>query len=469
MKILFVVDTSGARMNREPLGLMQISALLKQHGHVCGALDLAEETDLVAAVRERDPQLLAFSAISGLHRRLVCASQKIMKKLDVLSIFGGPHPTYFPEMIEEEGVDVICRGEGEYPMLELVETMEAGRDFATIPNLWVKRDGQIHRNQLRPFVHDLDDLPWPDRELFNAFSQLHAGDARSFMGGRGCPYDCTFCFNHVARKLAQGRYVRWRSVENLVGELKAVKERYGMRFVSFHDDIFVLRIDWLEELSARYRREIGLPFLCNVRADLVTDHVSQVLASAGCAYAVMGLEAGNDHIRTAVLNKNISQAQFTNACRSLRAHGIKVVTQNMFGLPFETIDSALDTVGLNVICQPYWANVHFYVPYPRTQLSELAVEEGFFQAMDMESIPEGFTTELSSVNLILPEGRQIEQLARLTNLCIRVPLFYPLVRFLFKHQEGNWVNTSILRILLLLRGMYVRITRRLGLAPLRWS
>jgi anaerobic magnesium-protoporphyrin IX monomethyl ester cyclase len=195
MKILFIVDTSGPHMNREPLGLMHISALLKQHGHVCDAFDLAEETDLVAAVRERDPQLLAFSAVSGLHRRLVCASREILEELDVLSIFGGPHPTYFPEMIEEEGVDVICRGEGEYPMLELVEALEAGANFRTIPNLWVKQDGQIHRNQLRPFVQNLDDLPWPDRELFATFSQLHTGNARSFMGGRGCPYDCTYAPN----------------------------------------------------------------------------------------------------------------------------------------------------------------------------------------------------------------------------------------------------------------------------------
>jgi hypothetical protein len=87
----------------------------------------------------------------------------------------------------------------------------------------------------------------------------------------------------------------------------------------------------------------------------------------------------------------------------------------------------------------------------------------------MESIPEGFTTELSSVNFMLPEGQQIEQLAKLTNLCIRFPLSYPLVRYLFKRQEGNWVNNSILRILLLLRGMYVRITRWLGFAPIHWS
>jgi anaerobic magnesium-protoporphyrin IX monomethyl ester cyclase len=135
MKVLFIIDTSS--LDQEPLGIMHISALLKQHGHTCEALDLSKERDLVGAVRERDPQLLAFSVVTGPHKRLVRASREIKQELDVLSILGGPHASYFPEVIEEDGVDIVCQGEGEYPMVELVEAMEAGRDFTGIRNLWV--------------------------------------------------------------------------------------------------------------------------------------------------------------------------------------------------------------------------------------------------------------------------------------------------------------------------------------------
>jgi anaerobic magnesium-protoporphyrin IX monomethyl ester cyclase len=455
MKVLFIIDTSS--LDQEPLGIMHISALLKQHGHTCEALDLSKERDLVGAVRERDPQLLAFSVVTGPHKRLVRASREIKQELDVLSILGGPHASYFPEVIEEDGVDIVCQGEGEYPMVELVEAMEAGRDFTGIRNLWVKRDGEIYRNPTRPFTHDLDNLPWPDRELFNPFPELHVKDTRHFMGGRGCPYDCTFCFNHIAKQLAEGRYVRWRSVTDLVGEIKAVKERYGMRFVNFQDDTFVLRMDWLEEFSARYRQEIGLPFLCHVRANLVNDHMSQLLADAGCVHVGMGLEAGNDHLRNVVLKKRISREQLIDACRSLRAHGITISTQNMFGLPFETIDTVLDTIELNIACQPERTNLFFYVPYPRTELAQIAVDEGVFQTKDLDSLPEVFTTEFSSVNLDLPNARQIEQLAKLTRFCVHFPMFFPTIRFLFKRKRGNWIKAAVSKSLLTLQGAYTRI------------
>jgi len=455
MKVLFIFDASS--LDQEPLGMMHISALLKQCGHTCEALNLAECKDLVAAVRERDPQLLAFSVVTGPHQRLVRASQEIRKELAIPSIFGGPHPSYFPELIEQDGVDIICRGEGEYPMLELAEALESGKEYANILNLWIKRDGQIYRNPVRPFMQDLDSLPWPDREVFNEFLNLHVEDTRYFMGGRGCPYDCTFCFNHVAKNLAEGRYVRWRSVEDLIKELKAVREQYDMRFVNFQDDTFVLKVDWLEEFSPLYRREIGLPFLCHVRANLVSDHMSRLLADAGCVHVGMGLEAGNDHMRNVVLKKNVTREQLINACRSLQAHGITVSTQNMFGLPFETIDTVLDTIELNIACRPERTNLFFYVPYPRTQLAQIAIDAGFFRAEGLDSLPEIFTTEFSSVNLTLANARQIEQLAKLTRFCVHFPVFFPIIRFIFKRPGGNWLKTVVLRTLLFLQGIYTRI------------
>lgn len=464
MKVLFIFDTD--ILKQEPLGAMHIAALLKQHGHTCESMNLAAEKDLVAAVRERDPQLLAFSATTGYHRRLVRASQEIKKSLDILSIFGGPHPSYSPEMIEQDGVDIVCRGEGEYPMLELVEALEAGKDFANISNLWVKRNGRIHRNPLRSFVHDLDSLPWPDREISTPFPQLCAlpalyiEDVRCFMGGRGCPYDCSYCFNHLAKRLAPGRYVRWRSVENLLAELEAVKAQYGMRFVEFQDDTFVLNVDWLEEFCAHYRQRIGIPFLCNVRADLVTDRVSRTLADAGCMRVFVGLEAGNDHIRRVVLNRDISREQLIAASRSLQAHGIRVSTLNMFGLPFETIDTVLETIELNLACRPQQTCLYFYVPYPGTRLAQIAMAEGFFHAEDLDSLPELVVPECSSVNLNLEQGRQIEQLARLTHFCIHFPIFYPLIRFLFKRQHGDWIKTVVSQGLSFLEGIYVRATRQ---------
>jgi radical SAM superfamily enzyme YgiQ (UPF0313 family) len=420
--------------------MMQIAALLKQYDYTCEALDLAMEDNWEVAIHAHQPQLLAFSATTGLHRRLARVSCTIKNNMNVLSIFGGPHPTCSPQFIERAGVDIICRGEGEYPMLELVEALEKGKDFTAIPNLWVKLNGQIYRNSPRPYLSDLDSLPWPDRDLFDMFPQLHQGDTRYFMAGRGCPYDCAFCFNQVGRKLAEGRYVRWRSVENLIGELKAVKENYGMRFVRFQDDTFVLRMQWLEKFCALYRQEIGLPFFCTARVDLVTDRMSKILAEAGCVNVALGVESGNDRVRNMVLKKNISKNQIIYACRSLQSHGIAVLTLNMFGLPFDKIDTALETIELNIACQPRKAGITCYMPYPGTQLAQISIDEGLFDAGDYDSLPEQLLPWSSLIVLDLEEGQQLEQLARLFNFCVRFPVFYPLIRFLFKCKGGNWIK-----------------------------
>jgi len=456
MKFLFIIDTK--TIDQEPLGIMHIVSMLKNHGHTCEALDLVREGhNLLPAVRRSAPQVIAFSAVTGPHQKLLRAAQEIKQELKVLSIFGGPHPTFFPDFIENEGVDIICLGEGEFPTLELANALQSGEDFTGIANLWVKQQGKIHRNPTRPFCEDLDNLPWPDREIFNTFPELHIADTRYFMGGRGCPYNCTFCFNHVAKKVSSGHYVRWRSVDDVIAELESVKAKYGMRFVNFQDDTFILKRTWLEEFSDRYREQIKLPFLCHVRADLTDSHISQLLADAGCVHVGMGLESGDDHMRNMVLNKGVSREQLINACRVLRAAGITISTQNMFGLPFETIDTVLETIALNIECKPERTNLFFYVPYPRTKLAETAIEAGFYRADDLTRVPEEFNVEFSSVNLQLENAKQIEQLAKLTRFCVHFPALFPFIRALFKLNGFNWLKSAISGGLLSLQNAYTRI------------
>jgi hypothetical protein len=129
----------------------------------------------------------------------------------------------------------------------------------------------------------------------------------------------------------------------------------------------------------------------------------------------------------------------------------------MFGVPFETADTALDTIELNIACKPDQINVYFFVPYPGTRLAQLAVDEGFFQAKDLHSLPEDFTPSFSSVNLKLPHAQQIERLAWLTRLCVRFPILFPLLRSLFKRPRKRQLRTAVVLTLLLLERIDVRI------------
>jgi radical SAM superfamily enzyme YgiQ (UPF0313 family) len=454
MKVLFVADRM--ILEQEPLGMMYISALLKQHGHECELISMDSCPDLAREVARRAPAVVAFSVSTGLHGKYLQAAREITQHNPVLTIFGGPHPTFFPNFVEENGVDVICRGEGEYPVLRLMDALAQGRDFTSISNLWVKKDGRVFRNAQGPFVTDLDSLPFPDRELVADCRHLYGTGQNYFIAGRGCPYNCTFCFNHVARELGEGHYVRWRSVANLVSEVKLVKDTYSLRYVKFEDDTFILNRRWLEDFCDVYRREIRLPFFCHVRANLVDEGVVQQLREAGCVEVAMGLEAGDEEMRSAILNKGVTSEQLIRACDLLRRAGIRVITQNLFGVPHETVETVLATIDLNMRCRPTHANINFYVPYPGTSLANHAIEDGFFDVKDFDRLPYTFSGEVSTIFLRLERREEIQALARLTRLCVKFPAAYPPIRWIFRRPGLVPLKKGLARIALFLQFLYFR-------------
>lgn len=455
MRILFIAES--VTLEQEPLGIMHLSAMLKAHQHECRLISLDQTPGLVRQVKDFGPQLLAFSATTGIHKRYVEASREIKKDWPALAVFGGPHASFFPQLIEEDGVDVICRGEGEYPLLELVEALANGRDFSDVPNLWIKSGGQIRRNATRGFLEDLDSLPFPDRSLVRDFPHLTTSGTRFFMAGRGCPYDCSFCFNHVARDLSNGPYVRWRSVDNLIEEIGTVRRTCDLRLVSFQDDTFILRRDWLREFAEKYKRQVGLPFFCHVRANLVDEEMSLLLADAGCVHVGIGLESGSDDLRNRILRKNISKDQIINSCRSLRSQGILITTQNMFGVPHETVDTVSETIELNIQCKPHRTNLYFFMPYPGTDLAAYAIDQGYFSSSQMNSLAYSFSTEFAHLVLDLPQKADIEDLARLTRFCVRFPIFFPAIRWLFRLHGKRQVKSLATRSLLTMQAGWVAL------------
>ena len=163
-------------------------------------------------------------------------NRRIRERVDAFSAFGGPHATFFPEMIAEQGVDGVCRGEGEEALLDLVGAMERGEPVTPIPNWWIKADGHTHRNPLRPLIADLDQLPPPDRKLVYERDR-YTGRSRlkHFITGRGCPYNCAYCYNQAWSALygGKGRLVRGRSVESVVVELRWMKAHYPLELAVF--------------------------------------------------------------------------------------------------------------------------------------------------------------------------------------------------------------------------------------------
>ncbi|HEX9115552.1 MAG TPA: radical SAM protein [Anaerolineae bacterium] len=432
MHLLFIIR----QIDNEPQGVLLIASVVKQAGHTVD-LVVATEEDPLAAVWRLRPDVVAYTVYTGMHPYYLDLNRKIKAEMPgIFSIFGGPHPTFFPEMIEEEGVDALCIGEGEYATLDLLNAMQSGADLARIPNWHVKmRDGQIFRNAPRPLLTDeeLDALPFPDRKLLYAAHRASAANGiRPIITGRGCPYNCSFCFNKAYADLYPGsKRTRQRSVGRVLQEIKEVRDQFGLSFVIFMDDTFIVNRQWLARFAPRYREEIGLPWWCQVRANLVNEEIVGILREGGCVSVSYGLEAGNDKLRNEVLNRHMSRAQIINASKLLRESGIAFSTNNMLGLPGGNLATDLETLDLNIEARPAYANVFLFQPYPKTQLGEMAYSMGW-----MDGTFDDLTGSVSDSTVIHfqdpQEKRQIENLQKLFALTVEFPWLRGLVLRLIK-------------------------------------
>jgi len=429
MRVLFVEK----QIDYEPLGLLTLSSVLRQAGHDV-RLAIASEEDPVAVARDWQPDVVGYSVYTGSQTYYRDLNLRIKKVVDVVSVFGGPHPTYFPEFVEEAGVDGVCIGEGEGAILDLVNTLAEGRSPAGIENWWFNVNGRVEHNPVRPAEDDLDVLPFPDRELlFERDAFTRQSGIKHFITSRGCPYDCTYCFNHALAELYRGggKRLRQMSVDRVVEEVKGVQVRYPMQFVVFLDDLFIVYAPWLRELAEKFPREVGLPFFCNVRANLVTPEKIALLKQAGCASVGMGLETGNPALRNRLLKRNMSDEQIVEASRIIREAGIELLTTNMLGLPGGALENDFETLALNHACRPAYANAFLYQPYPRTELGEYARTNGHVEGSLDDIDPSAW--ERSVLRFASPEEkRQIENLNKLFALAVEWPGLTGLVRRLIK-------------------------------------
>lgn len=436
MKILFISNQLLEFTNYEPLGVLYLSSYLKRAGHITAfANSLMKE--VVPVMDTFNPDIVAYSVTTGMHGDLVSFNRKLKEKYDFLSIFGGPHATFFPKMIEEEGIDIICIGEGEEAIRELADKLERKDDISSIKNLSVKTPAGIIKNDVRPLTDNLDIYPFPDRELiYSRNSGMRNSKIKFFITNRGCPFKCTYCFNHYLHKIydGKGKIIRIRSVDNVIAEIQGVKGKYPLDFLKFVNDIFAFSDEWLDEFAEKYSKEIALPFYSIVRANMITSYRAKKLREAGCVSVAMGVESGNERIRNDVLKRSMKREDITEACRIIKSEGIKIFTQNILGLPGETYDNVLETLKLNIDCAPDYAWVSLYTPYPNTELGEKAKEMGLFDG-NVNDFPA--TYHIGSP-MKIPDKKRIERMQKLFAIAVEFRIVRPLLPYLVKIPAGRF-------------------------------
>ena len=366
----------------QPLGIASLSAVLIQAGHLAEVAALGDTARQESLLRDFKPDMLCLSLITGQHPLFFARARQIKAAYPHLLILaGGPHPTFYPECIDELCIDAVCRGEGDIALPAFVDAVErSGTLPENLANWWIKLpDGTISRNDVAPLLEDLDRLPYPDRSIFDRARPGVKQVTVFIMASRGCPFNCSYCFNHAYRELYLGRGVmcRRRSVGHVVAEIKQLQQCYPLQMVIFQDDTFNLDKNWLQEFAERYASETGLPFHCHLRADLLDVGTADLLRQAGCISVKLGLEAGREEVRNGILKRGMSLEQFETACTLLHRNGIRFATENILGVPGTTLDDDLFTYSVNRRVRPHHSFASLLQVYPRTGIAAYALRHGF--------------------------------------------------------------------------------------------
>jgi len=320
-----------------------LSASLKEAGHKTSLLHYVKpinEKELIKSILEESPDIVGFTATTNAFRNVKQMAKCLKRHFDFPIICGGVHPTLASESsINEEGIDIICVGEGEGALVDLCNKMEMGEDITSIPNLWVKRDGEVFKNPPRPLIENLDSLPFQDRGIFDYenLNESKNGVAKVVVS-RGCPYHCTYCCNSQLKEVYENKdkYVRFNSVERVLAEIEQMVKTYPfIEFLVFHDDILPLKMNWFRQFAEEYPEQI-------------------IDAFAFC-----------------------------------KKEGIVTQAYNMVGLPFENPSSILDTIKLNAQIQPDMTRPSVFYPYPKTRLYDICHNNNFLTQREYDSTFEG--------------------------------------------------------------------------------
>ena len=460
MRITFVYK------NAEWLGVEYLVAVLKEAGHEVelifdsGVGDMEfkfnflkkymkPEDVMLEKARKFKPQLIAVSCLNNMTVWAKHMCELLKKELGVPILIGGLQPTMVPEMFmrDDWDVDIICRGEGEDAILELCNSMEKGEIDYSIKNLWFKKpNGEIVKNDMRALDRDIDTLPFPDKSIFFEYGAFK--DRLYIMASRGCPYKCTYCFNHNYQRLYKGlgNYVRFRKPEKVIDEVVHFKKKYpSIKEVFFYDDNFTLKKIWTLELCRQYKERVynvyKMPFKCLVRADQIDIEVARALKDAGCIYVDIGLESGDEYVRNNILMRNMSDEEIINAANCFHEVELAFTTLNMVGFPGETPEQMMKTIYLNQKIKPTAALMTTFFPFPKTDLAERSVREGYINESNYRKMIEGHVSYKEETILEHPYKKEIMWVWAFFPIAVRFPKLMPFLRKLPPNRTFRFIST----------------------------
>jgi anaerobic magnesium-protoporphyrin IX monomethyl ester cyclase len=370
------------------LGLGYLAAVLEKKVYEvdvidCQVLKLSFD-DFRIELSKRKPNVVGFTCTTLTYKpalKLVEMAKELFP--DCLTLIGGPHVTFWDENALKEcpELDVVVRREGEYTMLELVQKIEAGKSFRDVLGITYRKGGKIVRNPDRPYIEDLDSLPFPARHLWPTERLREYEDILYLAASRGCVFWCEFC----ATVRMHGRKFRMRSPKNIVDELEYLHKTFGVTNFTFCDDAFTVEPERIEELCRLIlERNLKIKWNCGTRVDMLTKGLLIKMRAAGCVSVWSGVESGSQKVLDS-MHKGITTEQTERVFGWIRELGLKPVPNVILGFPGETKETAWKTIKFVEKISP--DEVGFYnvaTPFPGTPLYDQVKKNGWLRVADFD-------------------------------------------------------------------------------------
>lgn len=404
MKVLLIFTKINSN-SQWHVGFSYISAVLKENGHSVELMEMEnydrDIRNLLYKIEKYEPGVIGITANTHQFPYAKKIARDIKEKFNFLIFIGGVHTTLKPESIKEEkAIDGVCIGEGELSFLKLVNRIQEKKPYFDIENFWFRDGEQIIKNAPGSLLQDLDSLPIPDRAIFKYFSQ-EGERAPRFIFSRGCPFECTYCCNHAFKKIYKGlgTFMRWRSVDMAIEEIKKAKQKYNFRHFKLDDDTFSLNKVWMNEFCEKAAAQNwSLTFECNVRPGTIDEEGIRSLKKAGCVMIKVGVESGNPELRKKILGRNFSNEDIIKVFDISKKIGVKTFSFNMIGVPGETPETIKETINLNRRIMPDKMQATVFYPYAGTVLGDRCLKEGYIKKNHEDSYMEKSILELPTVS-----------------------------------------------------------------------
>lgn len=349
--------------------------------------------DVLNNILKKKPDIVAFSVSTADYQWALDTASKVKSRSNVSVIFGGIHPTLLPEMtINNKQVDMICIGEGELALAELLDSLGKGKIDYSIKNLWFKKNGEIVRNALRPLNEDLDNLPLPDRDLFfKYYPAFWKKEIGFILASRGCPFTCSYCCNNAYNNLYRnkGKIIRLRSAQNVIAECNILKEEYTVKKIHFQDDLFASNTSWLEEFIPLYKKQINLPFSCLSHPKTMSERNIRLLKEGGCHLVIVGVQSGSERVRREIYHRRETNGDIANFSKICHKVGLNFSFNHIFDAPTETEGEIIETAKFYNSLRPKIIDSYVLVYFPCAEVIKTAVQEGILSQDDVNEINAG--------------------------------------------------------------------------------